>query len=150
MCTCRKPTQIAYGYTGVEEAGTGSSESGTVSKNELSVYQADLSRKASVANAAVLLNCKLHIMIILKRNISLSKYDSTSATCTFTNTQLCQSTVRNLVFKCVCRLNTYDNALIKALLDYIFVVYPSRIRITANSFSLEAVTICTRCILVSD
>ena len=53
---------------------------------------------------------------ILKRNIALSKYESTRATCTFTNTQCCQSTIRNLLFKFVSRLNKSDNALIKALL----------------------------------
>ena len=63
---------------------------------------------------------------ILKRNIGLSKYESTSATCTFTNTQCCQSTIRNLVFKFVCRLDKSDNALIKALLAS-SVVYSSRI-----------------------
>ena len=71
---------------------------------------------------------KLHITYhnILKRNIGLSKYESTSATCAYTNTQCCQSTIRNLVFKFVCRLNTSDNALIKALLAS-SVVYSSRI-----------------------
>ena len=34
---------------------------------------------------------------ILKRNPGLSKYESTSATCSFNNTQCCQSTIRNLV-----------------------------------------------------
>ena len=63
---------------------------------------------------------------ILKRNIGLSKYESTSATCTFTNTQCCQSTIRNLVYKFVCRLNKSDNALIKALLAS-SVAYSSRI-----------------------
>ena len=63
---------------------------------------------------------------ILKRNIGLSKYESTSATCAFTNTQCSQSTIRNLVFKCVCRLNKSDNALIKALLAS-SVAYSSRI-----------------------
>ena len=50
---------------------------------------------------------KLHITYhnILKRNIGLSKYESTSATCAYTNTQCCQSTIRNLIFKFVCRLN---------------------------------------------
>ena len=59
---------------------------------------------------------KRHITFhnILKRNIGLSKFDSTSATCAFTNTQCCQSTIRNLIFKFMCRLNTSDNALIKA------------------------------------
>ena len=42
---------------------------------------------------------------ILKRNIGLPKYDSTSATCVFINTQCFQSTIRNLVFKFICRLN---------------------------------------------
>ena len=61
---------------------------------------------------------KLHITYhnILKRNIGLSKYESTSATCAYTNTQCCQSTIPNLVFKFVCRLNKSDNALIKAIL----------------------------------
>ena len=62
---------------------------------------------------------KLHItyLNILKRNIGLSKYESTSATCAYTNTQCCQSTIRNIVFTCVCRLIKSDNALIKSLLD---------------------------------
>ena len=72
------------------------------------------------------LNCTLHI-IILKRNIGLSKYESTSATCAYTNTQCCQSTIRNRIFKFVCRLNKSDNALIKAVLAS-SVMYSSRIR----------------------
>ena len=70
---------------------------------------------------------KLHITYhnILKRNIGLSKYESTSATSAYTNTQCCQSTIRNLVFK-LNRLNTSDNALIKALLTS-SVVYSLRI-----------------------
>ena len=46
---------------------------------------------------------KLHMTYhnILKRNIGLSKYERNSATCAYTNTQCCQSTIRNLVFKCV-------------------------------------------------
>ena len=63
---------------------------------------------------------------ILKRNVSLTKYESTSASCAFTNTQCYQSTIRNLVFKFVCRLNKSDNALIKAVLAS-SVVYSSRI-----------------------
>ena len=63
---------------------------------------------------------------ILKRNIGLSKYESTSATCTFTNTQCCLSTIRNLVYKFACSLNKLDNALIKALLAS-SVAYSSRI-----------------------
>ena len=63
---------------------------------------------------------------ILKRNIGLSKYESISATCVFTNKQCCQSTIRNLVFKFVCRLNKSDNALIKSLLAS-SVVYSTRI-----------------------
>ena len=46
---------------------------------------------------------------ILKRKIGLSKYESTNATCAFTNTQCCQSTIttiRNLVFKIVCTVYT--------------------------------------------
>ncbi len=84
--------------------------------------------------------------IILKRNIGLSKYESTSGTCNFTNTQCCQSTIRNLVFKCVYRLNTSDNALIKALLASSVVC---SILLT-NSFPFEAVAICTRRIVVTD
>ena len=63
---------------------------------------------------------------ILKRNIGLSKYDSTSATCALTNTQCCQSTIRNLVFKFMCRLKKSDNEFVKALLAS-SVVYSSRI-----------------------
>ena len=63
---------------------------------------------------------------ILKRNIGLSKYESTSATCAFTNTQCCQSTIRNLVLKCMCMLNKSDNEFVKALLAS-SVVYSSRI-----------------------
>ena len=63
---------------------------------------------------------------ILKRNIGISKYDSTSATCAFTNNQCCQSTIRNIVFKCMCRLKKSDTELIKALLAS-SVVYSSRI-----------------------
>ena len=72
---------------------------------------------------------KLHITFhnILKRNIGLSKYESTSATCAYTNTQCCQTTIRNIVFKCVCRLNKSDNDLIKDVLAS-SVVYSSRIR----------------------
>ena len=62
---------------------------------------------------------------VLKRNIGLSKYESTSATCAYTNTQCCQSTIRNLIFKFVCRLNKSDNALIKAVLAS-SVMYSSR------------------------
>ena len=51
--------------------------------------------------------CKLQITSqnILKMNIGLSKYESTSATCAITNTQCCQSVIRNLMYKFVCRLD---------------------------------------------
>ena len=51
--------------------------------------------------------CKLQITYrnILKVNIGLSKYESTSATSAITNTQCCQSVIRNLVYKFVCRLD---------------------------------------------
>ena len=90
---------------------------------------------------------KLHITYhnILKRNIGLSKYESTSATCAYTNTQCCQSTIRNLVFKFVCRLNKSDNALIKAVLASI----KCSVLLT-NSFSLETVAVCTRRIVATD
>ena len=92
---------------------------------------------------------KLHITYhnILKRNIGLSKYESTSATCAYTNTQCCQSrpTIRNLVFKFVCILNKSDNALIKVVLAS-SVVYSS----VTNSFSLETVAVCARCIVATD
>ena len=82
---------------------------------------------------------------ILKRNIGQSKYDSTSATCAFTNTQCCQSrpTIRNIVFKCMCILNKSDKALIKALLAS-SVVYSSRIH------SHWRRLLCTRRIVVTD
>ena len=79
---------------------------------------------------------------ILKRNIGLSKCDSTSATYAFTNTQCCQSTIRNLIFKFMCRLNKSDNALIKALMAS-SVVYTSRI----NSHWRRL--LCTRRIVVT-
>ena len=49
--------------------------------------------------------CKLQITYHnrLKMNIALSKYESTSVTCAITNTQCCQSVIRNLVYKLVCR-----------------------------------------------
>ena len=40
---------------------------------------------------------------ILTGLLGLSRYESTRAACAFTNTQCCQSTTRNLVFKFVCR-----------------------------------------------
>ena len=44
--------------------------------------------------------CKLQITYhnILKMNIGLSKYESTCATCAITNTQCCQSVIRNLMY----------------------------------------------------
>ena len=43
--------------------------------------------------------CKLQIIYhnILKMNIGLSKYESTSATCAIANTQCCQSVIRNIL-----------------------------------------------------
>ena len=64
---------------------------------------------------------------ILKMNIGLSKYDSPSATCAFTNTHCCQSTIRNLVFKFMCILKNSDHEFIKALLAS-SVAYSSRIQ----------------------
>ena len=63
--------------------------------------------------------CKLQITYhnILKMNIGLSKYESTSATCAISNTQCCQSVIRNLVYKFVCRLDKYNNTIVKALLS---------------------------------
>ena len=57
--------------------------------------------------------------------IGLSKFEGTSATCALTNTQFCQSTIRNRIFKFVYRLNKSDNALVKALLAS-SAVYTSR------------------------
>ena len=73
--------------------------------------------------------CKLQITYhnILKMNIGLSKYESTSATCATTNTQCCQSVIRNLVYKFVCRLDKSNNTIVKALLSS-SIVYSSRIR----------------------
>ena len=63
--------------------------------------------------------CKLQITYhnILKMNIGLYKCESrpTSATCAITNTQCCQSVIRNLVYKFVCRLDKSKNAIVKAL-----------------------------------
>ena len=73
--------------------------------------------------------CKLQITSqnILKMNIGLSKYESTSATCAITNTQCCQSVIRNLVYTFVCRLDKSNNTIVKALLSS-SIVYSSRIR----------------------
>ena len=63
--------------------------------------------------------CKLQITYhnILKMNIGLSKFESTSATCAITNTQCCQSVIRNRVYKFVCRLDKSKNTIVKALLS---------------------------------
>ena len=60
--------------------------------------------------------CKLQITYhnILKMNIGLSKFESTSATCAITNTQCCQSVIRNRVYKFVCRLDKSKNTIVKA------------------------------------
>ena len=73
--------------------------------------------------------CKLQITYhnILKMNIGLSKFESTSATCAITNTQCCQSVIRNLVYKFVCRLDKSKNTIVKALLSS-SIVYSSRVR----------------------
>ena len=61
--------------------------------------------------------CKLQITYhnTLKMNIGLSKFESTSAACAITNTQCCQSVIRNLVYKFVCRLDKSKNTIVKAL-----------------------------------
>ena len=74
--------------------------------------------------------CKLQITYhnILKMNIGLSKFESTSATCAITNTQCCQSVIRNLVYKFVCRLEKSHNTIVKALLSS-SIVYSSRVHV---------------------
>ena len=73
--------------------------------------------------------CKLQITYnnILKMNIGLPKYESTSVTCAITNTQCCQSVIRNIVYTFVCRRDKYNNTIVKALLSS-SIVYSSRIR----------------------
>ena len=73
--------------------------------------------------------CKLQITYhnILKMNIGLSKYESTSATFAITNNQCCQSVIRNLEYKFVCRLDQSNNTIVKELLSS-SIVYSSRIR----------------------
>ena len=73
--------------------------------------------------------CKLQITYhnILKMNIGLSKFESTSATCAITNTQCCQSVIRNLVYKFLYRLDKSKNTIVKALLSS-SIVYSSRVR----------------------
>ena len=46
-------------------------------------------------------------------NIGLSKYESTSATCAITNTQCCQSVIRNVVYKFVVELISLKIPLLK-------------------------------------
>ena len=79
-----------------------------------------LFRKFHMCSVSVKLN-------ILKMNIGLSKFESTSATCAITNTQCCQSVIRNLVYKFVCRLDKSKNTIVKALLSS-SIVYSSRVR----------------------
>ena len=105
-------------------------------------------RKMSVTKLQITFHNTCYFLYILKRNIGISKYDSTSATCAFTNTQCCQSTIRNLIFKFMCRLNKSDNALIKALMAS-SVVYTSRINSHWRRL-LYGTIICTRCIVVTD
>ncbi len=67
--------------------------------------------------------CKLQITYhnILKMKIGLSKYESTSATCAITNTQCCQSVIRNLVYKFVCTTPVQISlALLRKLSSFIF------------------------------
>ena len=64
---------------------------------------------------------------ILKMNIGLSKYESTSATCAITNTQCCQSVILNILYKFVCRLDKSNNTIVNALHSS-SIVYYSRIR----------------------
>ena len=49
----------------------------------------------------------------LKMNIGLSKYESTSATCAITNTQCCQSVIRNVVYTFVVELISLKIPLLK-------------------------------------
>ena len=56
---------------------------------------------------------------ILKMNIGLSKFESTSATSAITNTQCCQSVIRNLVYKFVCRLDKSKNTIVYTVQEYV-------------------------------
>ena len=83
--------------------------------------------------------CKLQITYhnILKMNIGLSKCESTSATCAITNTQCCQSVIRNLVYKFVCRLDKskqYHCESVTLLQHCIFF---------KSTFPLEGVALCS-------
>ena len=74
--------------------------------------------------------CKLQITYhnILNMNIGLFKFERTSATCgAITNTQCCQSVIRNLVYNFFYRIDKSENTIVKALLSS-SIVYSSRVR----------------------
>ena len=52
---------------------------------------------------------------ILKRVIGLSKYESTSATCTFFRVQSCNSVMRNLMYTFLKRVDFSDNKIVHAI-----------------------------------
>ena len=64
---------------------------------------------------------------ILKRVIGLSKYESTSATCTFFRVQSCEAVIRNLMYKFIVRVDNSENAIPRAICES-EICYRSRIR----------------------
>lgn len=52
---------------------------------------------------------------LFKMFLGLSKYESTSLLCTVLDVQCCQSVIRNLVHKFICRLNSSNNAIVVAI-----------------------------------
>ena len=45
----------------------------------------------------------------------LSKFESTRKYCTLSNMPCCKAVIRNLVFRIVCRIQSSDNVLVKAV-----------------------------------
>ena len=54
---------------------------------------------------------------ILKRFIGLSKYESTSATCTYFRVFSCESVMRNLMYKFIARVEASENVIMRAILE---------------------------------
>ena len=93
------------------------------------------------------INLQITYHDILKMNIGLCKYESTSATCAVTNTQCCQSVIRNIVYTFVCTLDKSKNTIVKALLSS-SMVYSSRVGLRApwrEMFYVHGVSVVSIC-----
>ena len=64
---------------------------------------------------------------ILKLQLGLSKYDSTSTVCAYMDVPSCSAVIRNLIYKFSCRLENIDNDCVSCILSS-RLYYRSRIR----------------------